>query len=212
MRSRFSPWASVAAFLLLLAISSSAQRAGHALPVLDHDRAVQLIRQAMDALGGEDKLREVRALEINGVGVTNELEQSERPEGPWLPNFFENTEVRDFRQLRMRTVTQTRTLNASGWDNASWSNPGIGVTSGGSTARVVQGKFVSNPVSWASDDEETVALDPLHVFTVALEARDLRTAPDMQLHGYAQHATELFVEGGAGSCLFEQLFAHADLY
>ena len=207
MRSRFSPWASVAAFLLLLAISSSAQRAGHALPVLDHDRAVQLIRQAMDALGGEDKLREVRALEINGVGVTNELEQSERPEGPWLPNFFENTEVRDFRQLRMRTVTQTRTLNASGWDNASWSNPGIGVTSGGSTARVVQGKFVANPVSWASDDEETVALDPLHVFTVALEARDLRTAPDMQLHGYAQHVIS-FSWKGAPVLVYLSSYSH----
>jgi hypothetical protein len=180
MPSRFLRISTIAALLLLLAISCPAQQSTHA-------RAVELIHQSIDALGGEEKLRAIHAIEIKGVGFINELEQSERPEGPWLPNFIETDEIRDFAHFRMRTVTQNRTLNASGWDNAAWSNPVINVTSDGAAARVAQSKFFPNPASWVGNDEETLALDPLHVFTIALDASDVRTAPDVQLHGFTQH-------------------------
>jgi hypothetical protein len=180
MPSRFLRSTILVAFSLLFAISASAQQS-------THTRAIELVHQSMTALGGEEKLRAIHAIEIKGVGVANELEQSERPEGPWLPNFVQSDELRDFAQFRMRATTQTRTLNFTGWDNAAWSNPATNVTSGGVAARTAQGKFAPGLATSALDDEETLAFDPLHIFILALDAPDLRTAPDVQLHGFAQH-------------------------
>jgi hypothetical protein len=185
MPSTFLRSASISVLLLFLAFSTAAQKSVPAIST--HARAVELIHQSMDALGGEEKLRAIHSIEIKGIGVANELEQSERPEGPWLPNFIQTDEVRDFAQFRMRTSTQSRTLNFTGWDNAAWSDAAINLTSGGVAVRTAQGKFAPNPQSWAADDEETLAFDPLHVFILANEAPDLRTAPDAQLHGFAQH-------------------------
>jgi hypothetical protein len=192
MSSSFLCSASIAA-LLLLSISTAAQKS--APPASTHARAVELVHQSMDALGGEEKLRAVHAMEIKGVGFVNELEQSERPEGPWLPNFIQTDEVRDFAQFRMRTATQNRTLNFSGWDNAAWSTAATNLTAGGVAVRTAQGKFAPNPASWALDDEETLAFDPLHVFILANEAPDLHTAPDVQLHGFAQHVVAFTWKG-----------------
>jgi len=207
MTSRFFRRAPIAPFLLLLGVSSAAQQTAHAPVVSAHARAVELIHQSMDALGSEEKLRAIHAIEIKGVGIINELEQSERPEGPWLPNFFQNDEIRDFAQFRMRTTTQTRTLNFTAWDNAAWSNPAINVTSGGVAARVAQGKFSPTSSSSALDDEETLALDPLHIFMTAIDAPDLRTAPDVRLHGLAQHVVA-FTWKGAQVRIFVSSYSH----
>ena len=186
MTSFFRRWTSVAALFVLLVGTSAAQQTTRPPTDSTHTRAVELIHKAMDALGGEDKLRAIHSVEIKGIGFINELEQSERPEGPWLPNFFQDDEIRDFSQLRMRTVTQSRTLNFTGWDNSEWSNPMILVTSGGAAARVAQGKFFPTSSSLGADDEETLVLDPLHIFFAALDAPDLHSAPDVQLHGFRQ--------------------------
>jgi hypothetical protein len=204
MPSRFLRVAASAA-LLLLAISAVAQKSTQ--PASTHARAVELIHQSMDALGGEEKLRAIHAIEIKGIGVLNELEQSERPEGPWLPSFIQSDEVLDFAQFRMRTTTQNRTLNFTGWDNAAWSNPAINLTSGGVAVRTAQGKFAPNPQTWAADDEETLALDPLHVLINALDAADVRTAPDVQLHGFAQHVIA-FTWKGEQVRIFVSAYSH----
>ena len=207
MPSRLFSCASSAAFLFLLAISCAAQQSTHPSAVSTHAHAVELIHQSLDALGGEEKLRAIRAIEIKGIGVANELEQSERPEGPWLPNFYQSDEIRDFSQLRMKIVTQTRTLNFSGWDSSAWSNPSTVVSAGDAAAGLAQGKFVANSASVASDNEEILALDPLRVFAIALAASDLRTVPDVQLHGFAQHVIA-FTWKGAPVRVYVSSYSH----
>jgi hypothetical protein len=39
-------------------------------------------------MGGDIVLRKLRAIEINGISVLYQREQSERPEGPWIPSAF----------------------------------------------------------------------------------------------------------------------------
>lgn len=207
MLSRFRRPASLLAFFFFLAIPCAARQSTPAPIVSTHSRAVELVHQSMDALGGEEKLRAIHAIEIKGVGVINELEQSERPEGPWLPNFFQSDEVRDFAKFRLKTTTQTRTLNFTGWDNAAWSNPITVVSSGGAAARVAQGKFSPASASSALNDEETLALDPIHIFFMALDASDLRAAPDAQLHGFAQRVIA-FTWKGAPVRVFLSSYSH----
>jgi hypothetical protein len=187
MPSRLLRSASLTGIALLLTLSGTAQQSAHAPAAPSHTSAVELIHKSLNALGGEEKIRAVHALEIKGIGIIDQLEQSERPEGPWLPNFIQSEEVRDFAQNRMRTSLQTRTLNFTAWDNSDWSTPAVTVTAGGASARLAQGKFTPISAARVWDDQETLALDPLRVLLTALDAKDLRVAPDIQFHGFAQH-------------------------
>src|SRR5579864_1115065 len=102
MPSRFLRHVSLTGFFLLFAIFAAAQQSTHPSAASTHAHAVELIHQSMDALGGEEKLRAIHAIEFKGIGFRNELEQSERPEGPWMPDFFQSDEIRDFANLRHR--------------------------------------------------------------------------------------------------------------
>ena len=44
--------------------------------------AADLLRSALAAMGGEEKIRALKTLHITMMGHRNLLEQSERPEGP----------------------------------------------------------------------------------------------------------------------------------
>jgi hypothetical protein len=190
MSSRFLRYASSAALLLLLAISAAAQKPTRPPAAFAHAHAVELIHRSMDALGGEEKLRAIHAIEFKGIGFRNELEQSERPEGPWLPDFFQSDEIRDFAQIRYRTVRQSRTLNNSSWDNAAWSDPLVLVTDAESSALFAGGKFSAISSAGVPDVQETLALDPSQVLLNALAASDLRVGPDAQVHGFTQQVIE----------------------
>jgi hypothetical protein len=136
------------AFYILISLCGSTQVTGGKSHESPRYQAQTWIHAAMDALGGEDRLREVHAIEIKDIGFRNELEQSERPEGPWLPDFYQTSEIRDFVNTRMRSERQSRTLNFTAWDNSNWSPPTITVVSGGAVAQFAQGKF--SPVTAAS--------------------------------------------------------------
>ena len=68
MPSRFLRHASIASLSLFLAISAASQQSAQQST---HARALELVHQSMNALGGEEKLRAIHAIEIKGVGVIN---------------------------------------------------------------------------------------------------------------------------------------------
>jgi len=96
------PRASIA-FYILISLCGLTEVTGRNVHDSPQDQARTWIHAAMNALGGEDLLRAVHAIEIKGIGFRNELEQSERPEGPWLPDFYQTNEIRDFANTRMRS-------------------------------------------------------------------------------------------------------------
>src|SRR5689334_24996645 len=54
-------------------------------PRKDGASAKQTIESALNAMGGEAKLRAIKSLRIVRQGYLNLIEQSERPEGPYIP-------------------------------------------------------------------------------------------------------------------------------
>ena len=188
------PRASIA-FYILISLCGLTEVTGRSVHDSPQDQARTWIHAAMNALGGEDRLRAIHAIEIKGIGFRNELEQSERPEGPWLPDFYQTSEIRDFANTRMRSERQSRTLNFTAWDHSNWSPPTITVVSGGGVAQFAEGKF--NPVTAASaiDIEETLAFDPLRVLLTALDATDLHSEMDTVLHGFPQHVAAFTWKG-----------------
>jgi hypothetical protein len=49
-----------------------------------NDRAASLLRQSLEAQGGEQKLRAIKTVQWDAFGYRNEVEESERPEGPYV--------------------------------------------------------------------------------------------------------------------------------
>jgi hypothetical protein len=64
--------------------------------------AVSLARKALDAMGGEQKLRNLETVRFKAIGHRNMLEQSERPEGPYFVEYEEISEARDFKTNSLR--------------------------------------------------------------------------------------------------------------
>lgn len=72
--------------------------------------AVSLARKALDALGGEQKLRNLETVRFKAIGHRNMLEQSERPEGPYLVEYEEIFKARDFKTNSLRRSIQGKVL------------------------------------------------------------------------------------------------------
>src|ERR1700733_2665966 len=56
----------------------------------------QVIQTALTAMGGAEKVRRIRKVEVEFVGHNFGLEESERPEGPWFTTYFRGTTTADF--------------------------------------------------------------------------------------------------------------------
>src|SRR6476620_918748 len=88
---------------------------------LPRDRAVALLHQAAEALGGEAALRSTTAVELSGMSVWHQREQSERPEGPCVLTFADFTDTRSFAADAVRRTGRVRGYNTSDWvNNKDW--------------------------------------------------------------------------------------------
>ena len=84
------------AFLLTAAPAGQTEPAP--VPATDQDASARdLVRTAIARMGGEAALRSLETLRIETVGYRNLLEQSERPEGPWIPQIERTVELWDTR-------------------------------------------------------------------------------------------------------------------
>src|SRR6185503_14682601 len=74
-----------------------------------------LVKRALDAMGGEARLRSVKSLGIEAIGHLNLLEQSERPAGPWVVMYEQVTELRDLERSGVRRTVSSKSI-VSGQD------------------------------------------------------------------------------------------------
>jgi len=150
------------------------------------DDSEKLIRAALAAMGGEERIRNVKAVKLEAVGHWNLLEQSERPEGPWIVNYDQVTELRDFAGWQIRQSSEGRSLQLEKWMGATRivSNGVAAVQFGGQPLRPARKAQVQ-------DSEEWLALGPERILLTALEAKDLRKAPDTVVQG-VPHRVALF--------------------
>jgi hypothetical protein len=86
--------------------------------------ARSLVKDSLRAMGGEAALRSIATVSFKGIGHRYMLEQSERPEGPWLLDYFQISESRDLPNARLRQVIESRGCNSTEcWKSAQWSAP-----------------------------------------------------------------------------------------
>lgn len=139
------------------------------------DNARRLIEAGIAAMGGEARLRALRAIHLEAIGRRNALEQSERPEGPWIGEWQEIVEDRDVRGARMRRTTSSR------FATFAWSQTLV-VADG-----VVAIKAGERAVPWMPGAAEWLELEPERVLLTALDAPDARVETDTTLQSVPHH-------------------------
>jgi hypothetical protein len=146
------------------------------------DRATALVRSAIEKMGGEGNLRSLQGVQIEKIGHTYSVEQSERPEGPWLVNYDQVIELRDYANQRLRRATQTRSFQAPQWRPAIV----LKVADGAAALQFGERSGPAQAIDLA-EAEESLALSAERVLLTALEAKDLRAEADTSLQGSTQH-------------------------
>ena len=168
---------------------------------MPRDRAVALLHQAAEALGGEAALRSTTAVELSGMSVWHQREQSERPEGPWVLTFADFTDTRSFAADAVRRTGRVRGYNTSDWvNNKDWDPDSTLLVVSGAGFRRADDRLQPAPTPW---DLATlpVNLGPERIVLSALDAPDVHAEADMQLDGYAHHVVG-FTVGTASVKLF----------
>ncbi|MBU8898404.1 MBL fold metallo-hydrolase [Corallococcus sp. M34] len=160
------------------------------------------VQAALEAMGGEARLRNLGSLRLQGVGHWNLLEQSERPTPPFLVAYEQFDEVRDLRRSRLRQRCEARGAPLPTWTPLSQ------VYVDGVAALERDGQLRPAGTAQAQDLRERLDTAPERVLLVALDATDLRAEPDAVMQDVPHHVVA-FRQAGARVRLF--LNAHTAL-
>ena len=144
--------------------------------------ARQLLNRSVAAMGGEGALHGLATAHLQTVGHEFYIEQSERPEGPFIVEYHTTVEDRDATHGRARIEIQDRSFQT-----ASWGPARTLVFDGDAVAAVADGKFA--PLAYRPMDVvQWVDLAPERVLFLALAAPDLAMTADVERQGVVQHA------------------------
>jgi hypothetical protein len=159
-----------------------------AKPASAHD----LVADGIAAQGGRERLQAIRAVQLETTGYRNMLEQSERPTGPYIPEFQTSSEIRDHEHGDFR-----ETSSFAIHDN------GEGAEQGSSTIVVADGVAMRRTgTNDAPADAlqlrlaaERLALSPERLLLTALKARNLERSPDATMQGLRQQVVSFTLDG-----------------
>jgi hypothetical protein len=142
-------------------------------------RATVLLRQALEAQGGEAALRAITSVQWEASGYRDMVEESERPEGPYLTEFDTITDIHD--------VTRRRHLDRIDAKVAPFGPFASATVIDGDVA---MRKTAKAAVAGSPDDvrvmREREALSPERLLLTALAASDLHEEPDEVLQSLPQ--------------------------
>jgi hypothetical protein len=145
-----------------------------ALSANPNDQAADLLREALRQMGGEDKLKALHGVRFHGRGYRNMLEQSERPEGPYIVEYQDVSQWRDLDHARWKQETEL-----------SWEiQPSVKLTvvsSDGAAFQDFGGQSFPASAALLQQAEEELELGPERVLLTALNAADVHLEPDAVL-------------------------------
>ena len=158
-----------------------------------------VLTRAIQAMGGEAALNGISTLQIEAIGHDYFIEQSERPEGPFIPRYLQTSEKRDVTGGRSRIETQQRFTQVPDWTGA-----GLTLIVDGDAAVIHRGERYAPAGRQAFDDgRERIELAPERLLFTALAAPDPALAPDVIVHGIVQRAVTFTWRGHKARLLLD---------
>lgn len=144
--------------------------------------AADLLHAALAAMGGEQKIRELKSVHLQTMGHRNYLEQSERPEGPYIVDYQIIDEWRDLEHHSWRQETKGH--------NALEENVSTVMVAEGVAAQ----KFGANEAPGSGEQlqnaDDALTLGPERVLLNGLAAADLKRLPDLTLQSVPHQLVE----------------------
>ena len=138
------------------------------------------VRAALNSMGSEEKLRALETVRFRAVGHRNLLEQSERPEGPYIVEYDEISEERDFTTNSLRQKISGKVATQS-------KNEFIRVVTGGAATQTFGDRRQPGGVADVQRADEELSLGPERILLAALDASDLHFEADQILQSVTHH-------------------------
>jgi hypothetical protein len=145
------------------------------------DAARPIVAAALDALGGEAKLRAIRNLHVKTIGTWTSIESSSHPEPPWHRGYDHTDEWLDYERGAWRKDGVFSSIDAKGEQAFSV------VAADGATALTLDGKTRPGSPVYLGDAAEHVLYQAHRLLIAAADAADLRRGNDDVLAGEPQH-------------------------
>ena len=145
--------------------------------------AAELMHAGLDAMGGEVKLRALNTLHFKATVVRNLLEESERPEGPYI---LENNQVEEWRDLahnKWKRDVKLHVVMVPEVSTTSLVSDGAALFSSGGQSGPGSGQDMQ-------DAAEELTLSPERILITALASSDLHRLPDLTLQSVPHNEVE----------------------
>jgi hypothetical protein len=152
--------------------------------------ARMLLARAMAAMGGEAALASITSLQLESIGHDYFIDQSERPEGPFIVRYLSTLEKRDVAGGRSRLETQQRFVLVPDWWPAS-----VTIVDSQAAASVNDGRMTPAGLQVFEEGRERIELAPERLLQTALAAPDLEAASDVRLQGLLQNVVSFSWRG-----------------
>ncbi len=178
--------------LCLFALAPLAQAADRGGPGCAGDSAQQCLARAIDAMGGEARLKAVHNIELEGLGFTRLPEQSYRQQ-PFQTSYQRFHQWLDLAGKRLHLENTMTWPQAGGTAPTEIANTLVVTPEGGQYS--VGKRHVPAPDSARRDARAMLALDPTRLLLTAKAAQDLHFEAPRVLHG-VDHAVLAFTRDG----------------
>ena len=149
--------------------------------------AADLLHGALAAMGGEQRIRDLKTIHFTAAGHRNFLEQSERPEGPYIIDYFHTDEWRDLEHGGWKQETKTQ--------NALEESVRTVIVSGGAAAQRFGTTETPASAEELQDAEDVLTLSPERVLLKGLASPDLKELPGLTLQDVPHNVVE-FTQNG----------------
>ncbi len=163
-----------------------------ALPLLASGQTTQsaadLLHAGLDAMGGEQKIRALSTFHFQASVVRNMLEESERPEGPYILETNQIEEWRDLAHNKWKSVAKLHVVMVPEFSITSVVSEGVASSASGGQA----GPGSSQQLQ---DAGEALTLSPERVLITALASSDLHRLTDLTLQSVPHHQVEFTWQG-----------------
>jgi hypothetical protein len=168
--------------------------------------AKDLVRAALEAQGGEQTLRALTSVQWEASGYRNELEQSERPEGPYIVQMNDIFEVHDVKARRYRYQQTSSLYPVARFTSVAVVADHIGMRAVSSTSPAGPTAQAAQPgtLQQVQAAEERMALSPERLLLTALDSPDLHSLPNMILQDVPQNVISFSLDGASASVYLNQ--------
>ena len=193
--------------VLFASTSSVPPATARPLPTPAAERADAVLDRAMERMGGEAALRDVRRVRLEMITQWLRTTFSDRP-GADVPSYEINTELRDYTVPAWRNARRFPTFPSAGdlvdvvSDSVAIRQSTVGIPKGAASAAAPAGAWVPLNIAYVDERRELFAVAPERVLLLAKDAADRRVLADTTVDGVRHARVSATIDGRFPSVLF----------